>query len=70
MNDVITALDQFVTNAEVNQLLTSWVMIGFTFGLGAVAVAYALLRWLDLRHEGDGTSQDHPTHPRPITVAH
>lgn len=54
---------------QANQLLTSWVMIGLALGLGAVAVAYVLLRWLDHRHEGDGTSQDHPTHPRPITVA-
>jgi hypothetical protein len=54
---------------QANQLLTSWVMIGLALGLGAVAVIYVLLRWLDHRHEGDGTSQDHPTHPRPITVA-
>lgn len=53
---------------QVNQLLTSSVVIGLVFGLGAVTLAYVLVRRFNHDYQDNGTGQDHSTHPVPAAV--
>jgi hypothetical protein len=53
---------------QVNQLLTPPIVSGIVLGLGAVAFAYVTIRRLDQSQVDAGTSQDHPTHPMPVTA--
>ena len=53
---------------QVNQLLTPPIMSGIALGLGAVTFAYVTIRRLDRDQIDTGTSQDHPTHPMPVTA--
>jgi hypothetical protein len=53
---------------EVNQVLTPWVTIGITLGLGAVALAYLLIPRLGREHNDGGAGQDHRSRPIPVVV--
>jgi len=53
---------------EVNQVLSAPVMMGLTLGLGAVTLAYVLIRRLDHYQEGHNAGQDHPSRPVPIAA--
>ena len=53
---------------QVNQLLTPPIVSGIVLGLGAVAFATVTIRRLDQGLVDTGSSQDHPTHPRPVTA--
>jgi uncharacterized protein (DUF2062 family) len=53
---------------QVNQFLTSSVMIGLVFGLGAVTLAYVLVRRFNHDYQDNSAGQDHPTHPMPAAV--
>jgi hypothetical protein len=53
---------------EVNQVLAAPVMMGLTLGLGAVTLAYVLIRRLDHEHDSHHTGQDHPTRPVPLAA--
>jgi hypothetical protein len=53
---------------HVNSFLSPPIMIGIVAGLGAVAFAYMLIQRLDHDHSDDGTSQDHPSRPLPVTA--
>jgi hypothetical protein len=53
---------------EVNQVLAAPVMMGLTLGLGAVTLAYVLIRRLDHSDDSRNTRQDHPTRPVPLAA--
>jgi len=53
---------------EVNQVLTGPVMIGMLFGLGAVTVAYVLVRRFNHDFGDSSASQDQPTQPLPLAM--
>ena len=53
---------------RVNGFLTPPIVIGIIAGLGTVAFAYMLIQRLDHDHSDDGTSQDHPSRPMPVTA--
>lgn len=53
---------------EVNQVLTPWVTIGITLGLGALALAYIFIHRLGYQHHGGDAGQDHRSRPIPVAV--
>jgi hypothetical protein len=53
---------------QVNQLFTPPIASGIVLGLGAVAFAYVAIRRLDYGQSDNGTSQDHPSRPVPVTA--
>jgi hypothetical protein len=55
---------------EVNQVLTPWLTIGITFGLGALTLAYIFIQRLGHRHNGGDAGQDHRSRPIPVVVTH
>jgi hypothetical protein len=55
---------------EVNQVLTPWVTIGITLGLGALALAYIFIQRLGRQHKGGDAGQDHRSRPIPVVVTH
>jgi hypothetical protein len=55
---------------EVNQVLTPWVTIGITLGLGALALAYISIQRPGHQHKGGDAGQDHRSRPIPVVVTH
>jgi 4-hydroxybenzoate polyprenyltransferase len=53
---------------EVNHVLTPSVMIGLILGLGAVTLAYVLIRRLDRHLDSHNAGQDHPSRPLPVAA--
>jgi threonine/homoserine/homoserine lactone efflux protein len=53
---------------QANQLLTPPIVSGIVLGLGAVAFAYVAIQRLDHGQGDDGTSQDRPSRPMPVTA--
>ena len=56
---------------EINLLLTPRVAIGFSLGLGLVALIYELLyQFGHWHHQGNGTRHDHPSRPLAPVALH
>lgn len=53
---------------QANQLLTSSVAIGLVFGLGAVTLAYVLVRRFNHDYQDNGADQDNSTRPVPAAA--
>jgi len=53
---------------QVNHLLTSSVMIGSVFGMGAVTLAYVLVRRFNHDYQDNSAGHDHTTRPIPAAA--